>query len=129
MSSEQEPNGTRTVNTTIRIDGVAPARVIEAFLRDDDLTAWWHVSRSLVYERQQRSSFGDGRWHRLEEGVEMPPVLCTSWLGYGACFVSVQVRSWVPARPSAGGVPSSRPLAWAACAGRFGIRGSRNAAT
>ena len=48
MSSEQKTNGTRTVETTIRIDDVAPERVIEAFLRDDDLTAWWHVSRSLV---------------------------------------------------------------------------------
>ena len=34
-----------------------------------------------------------------------------------------------PGRPSAGGVPSSRPLAWVACVGRFGILGSRNAAT
>ena len=42
------PDGARTVETTIRIDDVAPERVIEAFLRDDDLTAWWHVSRSFV---------------------------------------------------------------------------------
>ena len=48
MSSEHKTKGTRTVETTIRIDDVAPERVIEAFLREDDLAAWWHVSRSFV---------------------------------------------------------------------------------
>ena len=48
MNTERNVDGTRTVETTIDIDNVAPERVIEAFLRDDDLTSSWKVSRCLV---------------------------------------------------------------------------------
>ena len=44
-----EPStATRTVETSVRIDDVAPERVIEAFVRHDDLASWWRVTRSLV---------------------------------------------------------------------------------
>ena len=48
MNSELRPNGTRTVETTIRIDDTPPERLIQAFLQHGDLAAWWHVTRSLV---------------------------------------------------------------------------------
>lgn len=37
----------RTVETTVTI-AASPGRAIQAFLRDEDLRAWWKVSRSLV---------------------------------------------------------------------------------
>lgn len=42
---------TRTVETT-RILSASPQEVLDAFIDDGDLKAWWKVSRSLV-ERQQ----------------------------------------------------------------------------
>ena len=42
-----------------------PARVLDAFFNEADLTAWWHVSRSLCHAR----SFGN-------YAVEWPP---TEW--------------------------------------------------
>ena len=41
---------TRSVDTTANISA-SPAKVLQAFLNDDDLEAWWKVSRSLVEEK------------------------------------------------------------------------------
>ncbi len=42
---------TRTVETT-RIISASPDEVLEAFLDEGDLEAWWKVSRSLVERKQ-----------------------------------------------------------------------------
>ena len=39
--------GTRSVDTEVVITA-SPEKVLQAFLNDDDLKAWWKVSRSLV---------------------------------------------------------------------------------
>ena len=39
--------GTRSVDTEVVI-AASPEKVLQAFLNDDDLKAWWKVSRSLV---------------------------------------------------------------------------------
>ena len=41
---------TRSVDTTTTISA-SPEEVLQAFLKDDDLKAWWKVSRSLVEPR------------------------------------------------------------------------------
>ena len=42
---------TRSVDTEIVI-AASPEDVLQAFLSDDDLKAWWNVSRSLVESKQ-----------------------------------------------------------------------------
>ncbi len=42
---------TRTVETT-RVISATPAEVLDAFLDETDLQAWWKVSRSLVERKQ-----------------------------------------------------------------------------
>ena len=40
----------RSVDTTAAMP-TTPDKVIQAFLNDDDLKAWWNVSRSLVEQK------------------------------------------------------------------------------
>lgn len=44
-------SGTRSVETTTTISA-SPEELLNAFLDDDDLKAWWKVSRSLVERKQ-----------------------------------------------------------------------------
>ena len=89
-----------------------------------------HTDPRVVIADVNRVVRGWGAYFRTGNAhVSFTSWMSMSWSGCGACFVSVQVRSCVPARRSTGGVPSSKLLVCAACAGRFGIRGSRNAAT
>ena len=45
---------TRSVDTEVVI-AASPEDVLQAFLSDDDLQAWWKVSRSLVEPKQAAS--------------------------------------------------------------------------
>jgi uncharacterized protein YndB with AHSA1/START domain len=54
-SSAIADTNTRTVETT-RIISASPEEVLNAFLDDGDLKAWWKVTRSLVEQKQ------DGIW-------------------------------------------------------------------
>ncbi len=47
FSAALADTGTRSVDTDV-IMSASPEKVLQAFLNDDDLKAWWKVSRSLV---------------------------------------------------------------------------------
>ncbi len=47
FSAALADTGTRSVDTEVVITA-SPEKVLQAFLNDDDLKAWWKVSRSLV---------------------------------------------------------------------------------
>ena len=47
ISATLADTGTRSVDTEVVISA-NPEKVLQAFLNDDDLKAWWKVSRSLV---------------------------------------------------------------------------------
>ena len=47
FSATLADTGTRSVDTEVLISA-SPEKVLQAFLNDDDLKAWWKVSRSLV---------------------------------------------------------------------------------
>ncbi len=79
--SFETPPATRTVETTVRLNAT-PGRTINTFLHDNDLKAWWKVSRSLVeprpggvwsiawdgYGEQQTNHSWTGVIHELDKG-------------------------------------------------------------
>ena len=72
--SDRSPDNTRTVETTVDV-AAAPARVIQAFLQDEDLKGWWRVTRSLVEPQSggvwsvSWDAYGEQRTHHSWVGV------------------------------------------------------------